>query len=225
MKLSDTIEAFADYPRLAESENKRLIVQAQAGAEKARRKLLKASGRLLKHLVLSLDPSEHLQEDLFQVGLIGVNEAIDRYRPDRGAKWSTYCYTAAKAKMLNELRRDTHRAVARYDNPDHFIDPTPTERPEDMFFGVCDKLYVREHIKLLPARETHVAESYWGIHGEPEMIKDISDRLGVTRQRTSEIKNQAIRHLHDSLTKIPDSPPAQLDPFASLDSLEYLEAG
>lgn len=219
MRLTDTIEVFANYPRLTECESRRLIARAQAGDEKARQKLLKSSGRLLKHLVLNLDPSEYLQDDLFQEGLIGINKAIDRYRLNLGAKWRTYSYRAAKDKMLNERQKHTHHDMGRYDNPDAFIDPDFTERPEEMFFGVCDKLYVREHLKLLPSRESHVAESCWGIHGDPEMIKDVSERLGVTRQRTSELRNQALRHLYDNLTSIPDYPPAQLKPFA------YLEAG
>jgi DNA-directed RNA polymerase sigma subunit (sigma70/sigma32) len=127
--------------------------------------------------------------------------------------------------MLNELHKATHHAMRGYDDPDQYIDPKHDERPEEMFFAVCDTLYVREHLKLLPARETYVVQSYWGIHGDAEMVKDIGERLGVTSQRAATIKNQAIRHLHDSLTTIPDYPPEHLQPFASLDYLEYLEAG
>lgn len=219
MRLSEAIQGFADHPRLTECESRRLIARAQAGDEKARQKLLKSSGLLLKHLLLHFQPPEALQEDLMQEALIGINQAITSYQPGRGSKWSTYCYGISKRKMLNALSKANRYTPEAYPNPDNFMDPKPDDRPEEMFFGVCDKLYVQEHLKLLPSREAHVAESCWGIHGDPEMIKDVSERLGVTRQRTSELRNQALRHLYDNLTSIPDYPPAQLKPFA------YLEAG
>ena len=45
------------------------------------------------------------RDDLIQEGLIGLLNAVNTYREDRGASFKTYCFTCVQNKMLTELER------------------------------------------------------------------------------------------------------------------------
>ncbi len=44
-------------------------------------------------------------EDFFDQGIVALIECIDRYDPDRGASFDTYCYTAVRGAILKYLRK------------------------------------------------------------------------------------------------------------------------
>ena len=45
------------------------------------------------------------RDDLIQEGLIGLLNAVNAYKDDKGAAFKTYCYTCVQNKMLTELER------------------------------------------------------------------------------------------------------------------------
>lgn len=44
-------------------------------------------------------------EDFFDQGIVALIECIERYDPDRGATFDTYCYTAVRGAILKYLRK------------------------------------------------------------------------------------------------------------------------
>jgi RNA polymerase sigma factor for flagellar operon FliA len=59
--------------------------------------------RLAYHLVARLPASVQL-DDLIQAGLIGLVDAIGRYRDDQGAQFETFATQRIRGAMLDELR-------------------------------------------------------------------------------------------------------------------------
>ena len=56
------------------------------------------------HLVARL-PREIQLDDLLQVGMIGLVQAIENYDPSQGASFSTFAGIRVKGAMLDEVRR------------------------------------------------------------------------------------------------------------------------
>ncbi len=60
--------------------------------------------RVAYHLMARLPASVHV-DDLIQVGLIGLLEAVENYDGDRGAQFETYAVQRVRGSMLDELRQ------------------------------------------------------------------------------------------------------------------------
>lgn len=58
-----------------------------------------ALGRMLGHFPAHLE-----REDLEQVGVIGLLQALDRFRPGKGARFETYALSRIRGAMLDYLR-------------------------------------------------------------------------------------------------------------------------
>lgn len=63
---------------------------------------------LVRYAVHSLRlPEQSLlsEEDLEHIGILGLNEAIERFDPERGTKFETYALTRIRGAILDELRK------------------------------------------------------------------------------------------------------------------------
>lgn len=95
-------------------------------------------------------------EDLVQVGLIGLINAIDRFDPDRGTKFSTY----ATPTIVGEIRR-------------HFRDKAWS-------------LKVPRRLQELNLASNKAAERLSQELGHPPTIQDIAKEVGATEEETLE---------------------------------------
>jgi RNA polymerase sigma factor for flagellar operon FliA len=59
--------------------------------------------RLAHHMIAKLPPSVEL-DDLIQVGMIGLTEAISRYEPSQGVQFETFASQRIRGAMIDELR-------------------------------------------------------------------------------------------------------------------------
>ncbi len=73
----------------------------QKEADALREQLIKKNERLVRFLAYKFKDKGEPMEDLIQQGMIGLINAIDRYDPDRGVKFSTY----ATPTILGEIKR------------------------------------------------------------------------------------------------------------------------
>lgn len=59
--------------------------------------------RLAHHMIAKLPPSVEL-DDLIQVGMIGLTEAIARFQPTQGVQFETFASQRIRGAMIDELR-------------------------------------------------------------------------------------------------------------------------
>ncbi|WP_066154827.1 RNA polymerase sigma factor FliA [Hydrogenophaga pseudoflava] len=59
--------------------------------------------RLAHHMIAKLPPSVEV-DDLIQVGMIGLTEAIARFEPSQGVQFETFASQRIRGAMLDELR-------------------------------------------------------------------------------------------------------------------------
>jgi RNA polymerase sigma factor for flagellar operon FliA len=60
--------------------------------------------RLIARRIAGELPTSVQTDDLISVGTFGLMDAIDRYDPDQGARFETYCAVRIRGAMLDELR-------------------------------------------------------------------------------------------------------------------------
>ena len=92
--------------------------------------------RLAHHMIAKLPPNVEV-DDLIQVGMIGLAEALSRYEPSQGVQFETFATQRIRGAMLDELRegdwlsrgsrksqKDIEKAVARLE---HRLGRAPVE--------------------------------------------------------------------------------------------------
>jgi len=115
-ELSSRIDAYlhtvGSYDVLTAEEELELIGKVRAGDEEARDKFILSNLRWVLHLVKehvaqhALSPYLTMGDAISQAN-VGLIMAVDKYDPERGARFFTY----AKYWILRELRRGINRAI------------------------------------------------------------------------------------------------------------------
>ena len=133
------------------------------------------------HTAVKIFPVE-FRRDLVGEGYVKLCEARDKWDPDKGAKFSTYAYTAVKRGMVRYMRRECGH------NAEEVLDPVAIERervePADPeAFKLAD---------LLTLRSREQSAAVYGILAGRTM-EQIGRQLGVSKQRVAQILRQVGR--------------------------------
>lgn len=140
-----------------DQETEELFRQYVATRDPAiREKLVLAHQNLVRFLASKFANRGEPLEDLVQVGIIGLINAIDRFDPDRGTKFSTY----ATPTIVGEIRR-------------HFRDKAWS-------------LKVPRRLQELNLAANKAAEEITQQTGRPPTVQDIAAHLGATEEETLE---------------------------------------
>lgn len=90
-----------------------LIARSQAGERDAREVLIENNLGLVHHIVRRFAGRGYDMEDLFQIGVIGLIKAIDKFDLTLGLKFSTYAVPMIAGEIKRFLRDDGPVKVSR----------------------------------------------------------------------------------------------------------------
>ncbi len=90
-----------------------LIAKSQSGDKEAREVLIEKNLGLVHHIVRRFAGRGYETEDLFQVGVIGLIKAIDKFDLRLGVKFSTYAVPMITGEIKRFLRDDGPIKVSR----------------------------------------------------------------------------------------------------------------
>ncbi len=90
-----------------------LIEKSQSGDKEAREVLIEKNLGLVHHIVKRFGGRGYELEDLFQIGVIGLIKAIDKFDLSLGLKFSTYAVPMITGEIKRFLRDDGPLKVSR----------------------------------------------------------------------------------------------------------------
>lgn len=90
-----------------------LIARSQAGESGAREVLIENNLGLVRHIVRRFSGRGYDSEDLFQIGVIGLIKAIDKFDLSLGLKFSTYAVPMITGEIKRFIRDDGPVKVSR----------------------------------------------------------------------------------------------------------------
>lgn len=105
--LSHYLREVGETPLLTPNEEQELARQIQdKGDESARQRMMRANLRLVVSIAKKYAPSSDpdMLMDLIQEGNIGLMRAVDRFKPDRDTRFSTYGVYWIKQAILRSLK-------------------------------------------------------------------------------------------------------------------------
>lgn len=145
----------------------------------------------LRHSV----PSHIHVDDLIGAGLVGLLEAWQRYRPDRGASLVTFAYPRVLGAMRDHVRQECrhHRLLAT-----HAAECTsPRHRSPEGEAAANEKLWLlQKALGNLSARRRLLVE---GLLAGDDM-RTVTERLALTSANGHKLKRLAVEQLRAALT-------------------------
>lgn len=200
---------------LSRDEERRLALRYRAGHEhRIAERLIRAHLRVVMVIVRRYRFAGHDPRDLFQVGAIGLVQALDRFDPARGVRLSTYASSWIHAMILRylwenrRLVRPSYRRraqLARYlRTPEREIDvamrASDDERPdvlvEDAEHRARALAAIDRFAHGLGARDRAIFDSRFR-QEDPPTLEDLGARFGVTRERVRQLEASLLSRLRD----------------------------
>lgn len=165
---------------LKEEETRELISKAQQGDEEAKEQLVIHNVRLVRNVVKKLKKLHQDQEDLFQIGMMGLLNAIKKFDLTMNVKFSTYAVPTVNGEIRKFLRdknglmkvpRDITLAANKV-HVQELYDKTPEELAEileiDLRVAKSALSYAKDNMMSL-----HEPVGFDVKRGEPATLLDI----------------------------------------------------
>ena len=194
------------FPEPLSSEEERIYLEKlSTGDEDARNILIERNLRLVAHVCKKYSNSNVDQDDLISIGTIGLIKGINSFKPEKGARLSTYVSRCIDNEILMHFRADKKNSknVSIYDgisydkegNEVTILDVLKTEDPdfnEEIYKNDNIKL-LKEYMNILTPRERDVLTKRYGLDNSDEITqKEIAKNLGISRSYVSRIEKRAI---------------------------------
>lgn len=206
--------AFADelfkqlskIPLLTPSEERKLWREYKDNDSlEARQELIYRYQPLVCKIVTIMKPSEQVYLDLFQEGVVGLVEAVERFEPQRGFKFSTYARFRIRGRALTYLQKHV-RAPQIMSESDHLslllqnipdTEADPDEHAEDSF--LLDRIY--ECVDALPEKEK---AAFVAVVLKEEEPKQVAKRMKISRSYLSRLLKKSWKRIRDMLDDLRD---------------------
>ncbi len=122
-------------------------------------------------------------EDLEQEGMIGLLEAADKFRDDKGAKFSTYATYWIKKKILAAIDNEKKSSLDSIKLTEESVETKE------------DELKTSQYLKLpqnIPDTERKILRM---LYEEQLTLKEIAQELKISRERVRQLKEKALRRM------------------------------
>lgn len=149
---------------------------------------------------------ENEVEDLFQTGVLGLYEALDKYDPARGAAFSTiatwYIKNAIRKDMLS-IGQDISLDAPIGDEEDSTLqdiisDPEATAVDEEATGSVFIEQWKKHFENWLSQKEYQAFILRYGVFGRQRQVKEIAALLEVEQREAQLLIDSAIKKMRKS---------------------------
>jgi RNA polymerase sigma factor (sigma-70 family) len=200
------------YHPLPPALEQRLTILIQQGDEQARQTLIEHNLRLVTHIAKTYYHPKVELLDLIQEGNLGLIEAVDRFDPKMGHRFSTFAVWWIRKRILRYLGR--REDLVRLDTPikgeeGEALCLGDTIMDEETILGgpACEgqdtqleqeesRQQMRQRIALLSEREKEVLMMLYGVTEERALTpQEVAERLGVSIRRFYHIRDRALKKL------------------------------
>ena len=213
-----SMSIFPHFNTLSRDEEYHLALQAKQGDKKARNILILSNIPFaikysLSFLGYKIDP-----EDLSQIGLIGLIEAVDKFDAGKGFRVITYAkwwirkeIEEAAVKTRKESSTTPFSRLVK-NEPDFdeeaFISSLGdnSENPVEEECIENEKHYrVRKALDGLSGRDSDIINRHYGLDGrEEESFNDIAESYGLSKARIHQLEHAAFNSLRSELGDLYD---------------------
>jgi RNA polymerase sporulation-specific sigma factor len=212
MSFAEYVRELHKLPLLRPDEEARLWRAYKSRDDaRSRGRLIESYQPLVFKVTMQLRLREEIVMDMIQEGTVGLIEAVERYDPSRGVRFSTYATYRIRGRILNALHRE--RSVPSVEGAEEddqtLIERVPDLGAADRLASVEDAMLVRQivgAIERLPEREQRVLLALISKREEPRRI---AGELRISLSHLYRLQKQAVQRVQAYLMPAPGSAGAQ----------------
>ncbi len=174
-----------------ETQGEERLKCAQAGCEDCMNAILDENKGLVFAVIRDQVCGEANLDDLAQEGWIGLWRAIKHYDPERGTRFSTFAWLGIRYRIWNAVKK-VGRVDRWQETGGPYTDATGVQLNIDwQDMQIHEAL--EEGLAELSESERRVLSLRYGWDGSPpQTFAEISETLGLTRQRMHQIYNEGL---------------------------------
>ena len=169
--------------------------------QEIRNVILKANTRLIVKQAERFSQYEGEFEEMVSNGYCHIITAIDNFDFRRGFKFSTYCVNVLKTNLWRD--RTTSFKVRAPLEFFECVDTAPSRFETD--YSEANTVYNKKMVEMVfchirstmtkPEEKVEILRGYFGINGDPMILRELSEKIGVTKERVRQIKKQLLLEL------------------------------
>lgn len=210
-------------PRPERADEQAQVARASNGDRGAAEALISSNLAYVVHIAKEFRGSSLPFEDIIAEGCIGLLKAIRRYRAENGTRFMTYASFWVRKEIIAAVSDQTQTIhVPRYAREHGFGTPRmlrlaaptnsegnlsladrlphPDALPSETIATSAQARHLRRHVVRLAPRDQAVIAWRYGLGGEPEQtLKEIAQRLGLSKERVRQIEVGALARLRERL--------------------------
>jgi RNA polymerase sporulation-specific sigma factor len=216
-------------PLLKPDEEKRLWAEMKNdNSFDARQELIERYQPLVCRIIGKLRPHEQVYLDLFQEGIVGLVEAVERFEPERGYKFSTYATFRIRGRALTYLQKASRHNQQMPEMDKLALLTAGKEKmlkdPDDIAQDAFLLERIHYCIQELPPKERRAFEA---VILQERAPKDVSQELGISRSYLSRLLKKSWRRIKLMIEDIEAdyeemvAESAQNSPYATSTSQEH----
>ena len=210
--------SMSKYPHfniLSREEEFELAVQAANGNAKARNLLILSNIPYAIKYSRSFRGYNFDDDDLVQIALIGLIEAVDKFDFEKGFRIITYAKNWIRKEIMDAAGKSLKNPACPINRND---DPEFDE--EEFLSSLCDNSKntveeecinneiserVKKALNFLPSKQADILTRHYGLtYKEPQSFNEIAESYGLTKARIHQIEQQAFSTLKNELGDLYD---------------------
>ncbi len=175
-----------------------MALLVREGDRGARNRMVEANVALVAHVARRLRPHDSPipHADLVQEGVLGLMQAVERFDPDRGHRFSSYAMWWIRGSILQALRSTPSTSSLTGD--DGLEDELPAEE-HDPLEGVAREglqTQLPALLETLPDHGRRVVTLRYGLDGNADhSVAETARALGTSQARVRSIEERALARL------------------------------
>ena len=192
--------------RLRRNPDSRPLAETLAGmldeAEQTRSRVTQCNLRLVVSIARRFSDSRNGFEELVSEGNLILMKAVDRFDYSRGFRFSTYATHAVQRHIfrlfqVRQRRRSREQITADEVLGDLMPASEPPQSEGDPIKEV--KTLLGQWSDCLDEREQYVIGARFGVdgHADARTLRDLSDELGVSKERIRQVQIRAMEKLRE----------------------------
>jgi RNA polymerase sporulation-specific sigma factor len=206
MMFAEYVRELQKVPLLRPEEEARLWRMCKdRGDVRSRARLIESYQPLVFKVAMHLRLREEIVMDMIQEGTVGLIEAVERYDPHRGVRFSTFATYRIRGRILNALHRERPIASAEgaEEDAEALIERVPDPGAADRLAGIEDAMIVDQivaAIERLPEREQRILRAMISKQEEPRRI---AGELQISLSHLYRLQKQAVQRIKGYLVPAP----------------------
>ncbi len=176
----------------------------------ARARIIEAYQPLVYKIVTGIKANSEVLLDLIQEGTVGLIEAVERFDPSKGIRFTTYAPFRIRGRIINYLDRNNTRDIDLDSNAQAmqeimgmasmFADPTDQRKNVESIAE--DEMLITIVLKSLSRLTEKERAVVTGIYIEDKKATDLARELGISNSYLSRLQKKGVRRLRGMLARL-----------------------